>query len=782
MRLSRALDDVFTRKLALVSAPAGYGKTTLLTAWASGLQHPIAWLSLDENDRDSLRLLGGIVCAWRMREPEFGEGVLRALSLAQPPPLDALVTALVNALAVSASAGVLILDDYHLAASPGSDALLAQLVDQAPAQIHVVIATREDPGIPLARLRARGQLVELRLADLRLRLDESASVFEHLLGAPLPQVDVAALDARTEGWAAGVQLAALSLKGHGDARTLIHGFSGSHRFVLDYLASEVLDRLPADVLDFLLRSALLKRLCGPLCDAVLELEAGSGARILAQLEHDNLFLIPLDDERRWYRYHHLFAELLQQRSAQRIPSASLQLRAALWLEAQGLDLEAFDYAVAAESHAAALRLAEGRGMPLHFRGGLGPVLRWLENLDREVFERYPALYVMHASALLFAGRLEKIPRLVENAEQVLAPLESDQAARELLGRIASIRATLAVSQHDGPTIETQARRALSYVSPSNLPVRSSLLWNLGYAQQLKGALADANASYREALGMAEALRHSMVVTLCELGISYLQENDDDHAAASAGYRRVIALCGDPAQPVACQAHLGLARIAFAHAEYSNAMREAQRAEALARQLPMTDRAAAAIVWQARIAFAQGDSAGAHAALARADREHAPQFAERLPIFAQDYALLLLDLGDAAAAMRLAEEHRLHIVHAQAALACGLQADASDVLDAFDRLPRQDMAAADRRRAAEMRAALAERASAPAMTQTLIEPLSERELQVLRLIAEGLSNREIAERLHLALSSVKGHNLRIFAKLNARSRTEAIARARLSGAL
>jgi LuxR family transcriptional regulator, maltose regulon positive regulatory protein len=772
-RLFDQLDAGTRHRITLVSAPAGYGKTTLLAAWVDLSKQPAAWLSLDAADRDPARFATYLTLALQTLAPDLGSGVLRSLQSGQAPPLAALLTTLINELAAASARGVIVLDDYHLIDSADIDSALALFVEHLPPHVRVILATREDPDLPLARWRVRGQLNEIRIDDLRFSAEESGAFLDTRVAARLTDDDVRGLQQRTEGWAAGLQLASLSLQGAQDTAGFVRSFTGSHRFVLDYLVEEVLNKQPADVQHFLLRTSVLQRMCGPLCDAVVG--GTNGAHMLEHLERANLFVIPLDSERRWFRYHHLFAELLQQRLASSAPADSPLLRASAWCESQGLDLEAFEYAVAAKATEHALRLAQSHGMPLHFRGGLGPVLRWLEGLPQAVAERLPELYLMHASALLFAGRLERIPELVDKCEAVFSQRAQDPITRDLLGRAASIRATLAVSQHDADTIDTQARRALALINPSNLPVRSSLIWNLGYAHQLKGARTLAYAAYREALGMAEELRHGMVITLSELGLAVMHEDDEEFDIAIRTYRHVIALCGEPAQPVACQAHLGLARIAFAQADFETAEREARRAETLARQLPMTDRAAAAIVWQARIALACGYCKSAREQTARADRERAPDFARALPAFASDYALLSLESGDATAAARLAEHHQLHLVSAQAALALNQPDTAEQALDQFDRLPRQDISMADRRWAEHLREAIAKTAA-----ETAVDPLSERELEVLRLVAAGLSNQDIATQLHLALSSVKGHNLRIFAKLQVRSRTEAIARARAAG--
>ena len=279
---------------------------------------------------------------------------------------------------------MLVLDDYHVLDARPVDDALAFLVEHLPPQLHLVIATREDPALPLARLRARGQLTEVRGADLRFTPDEAAEFLRQVMGLDLSAEEVAALEARTEGWIAGLQLAAISLQGRADAAGFIASFAGSHHFVLDYLLEEVLGRQPEPVQAFLLRTSILDRLCGPLCDAVLLDASAPGQETLEYLERANLFIVPLDNERRWYRYHHLFADLLRQRRQQiEVSSGGVDedhLRASEWYEANGLEIEAFEHAAAGHDVERAERLIEGRGMPLHFRGALVPILRWLESL------------------------------------------------------------------------------------------------------------------------------------------------------------------------------------------------------------------------------------------------------------------------------------------------------------------------------------------------------------------------------------------------------------------
>ncbi|MDQ5853407.1 MAG: LuxR family transcriptional regulator, partial [Chloroflexota bacterium] len=397
------------RKLTLISAPAGFGKTTLVGEWVAGCGRPAAWLSLDEGDSDPTRFLTYLVAALQTIAPTLGTGLLGALQSAQPPPVESLLTALLNELSTLPDHVVLVLDDYHVINAKPVDDALTFLLGHLPPQLHLVIATREDPQLPLARLRARDQVTELRAADLRFTPSEAAGFLTEVMGLDLAAEDIAALERRTEGWIAGLQLAALSLQGHHDATRFIQLFTGSDHFVLDYLVEEVLQKQSENIQTFLLRTSILDHLCGPLCDAVLRDPTASGQEILESIERANLFLVPLDNERRWYRYHHLFADLLRQRLHQRSASSTgdavgdvteLHRRASVWFEAHGLELEAFHHAAAAHDIVRAERLIEGAGVPLHFRGGGAPVRTWLEALPMTVLDASPSLLLTYASALM----------------------------------------------------------------------------------------------------------------------------------------------------------------------------------------------------------------------------------------------------------------------------------------------------------------------------------------------------------------------------------------------
>ncbi len=862
------LKEGLHRKVTLISAPAGFGKTTLLSAWAAGCDRQVAWLSLDPADSDPTRFLSYVVAALQTMAASIGEGVLGVLQSPQPPPTESTLTALLNEITTLPNKFVLVLDDYHVIDAKAVDQALTFLLEHLPAQMHLVIATREDPHLPLARLRACGQLTELRATDLRFTPAEAAGFLNQVMDLNLSAADISALETRTEGWIAGLQLAALALQGtvavpgHQDATCFIQSFSGSHHFVLDYLLEEVLQQQSASVQTFLLRTAILDRMCGPLCDAVLLDASAAGQATLEYLEHANLFIVPLDNERRWYRYHHLFADLLRQRLQQSNTAATgaavadvtdLHGRASQWYEDNGLELEAFHHAVAANDLARVERLIEGKGTPLHFRGAGAPVLNWLESLPRTVLDARPSLWMTYASALMMTGQHTAVEQKLQAAETALHGAAPDASTRDLVGRIASMRATLAINQHDVATIIAQSQRALEYLHPNNLPLRTVTTWTLGHAYQLRGDRAAASRAYTEVIASSKSLGDSVYTIAATLCLGQVQEAANQLSLATRTYRRVLELAGDPPQLIACEAYLGLARITYQWNDLDTAQQLGQQCLELTRQMDSVDTFASHRVFLARLRLAQGDVPGAAAGLAEAAefmREH--NFVFRMPDVIAAQVLTLLRQDYLAAAAQLAQTHELPLSQARVHLA---QGDPSAALALLEPL-RQHVEAkdwADERlkvlvlQAVALHArgetdqavqrlgealALAESGGfirifvdeGPPMAQllsaaaahgimptytgkllavfaaeqpqsgdhayrppaasapALIEPLSQRELEILQLITQGLSNREISARLFLALSTIKGHNRSIFDKLAVQRRTEAVARSRELGLL
>jgi LuxR family transcriptional regulator, maltose regulon positive regulatory protein len=848
-------------RLSLVSAPAGFGKTTLVSEWVAGCGRPVAWLSLDAGDSDPNRFLTYVIAALQTVAPGIGAGVVAVLQSPQPTSLESTLTALLNDVATIPSAVVLVLDDYHVLDAKPVDDALAFLVEHLPPQLHLVIATREDPALPLARLRARGQLTELRAADLRFTPSEAADFLNQVMGLNLTADDIAALETRTEGWIAGLQLAAISLQGREDVAGFIRSFAGSHHFVLDYLVEEVLQRQPESIQTFLLRTSILDRLCGPLCDAVMSESVPSGQETLEYLERANLFIVPLDNERRWCRYHHLFAELLRQRLHQSLASsggdegrsmAEYHIRASQWYEDNALEIEAFHHAAAANDIERAERLIIGGQIPQHSRAAVTAVFDWLDSLPRTVLDARPWLWVRSATVALNAGRTTGVEEKLQAAEKALQNADLDDNTRDLIGQIAAVRATLALANYQPEAMINQAHRALEYLRPDNFPFRGRAVRTLGFAYQLQGDRAAARQAYTEARAIRQSSGNINLTVSAITGLGNVQESESQLYQAAESYRCSLQLLGDHASSNADQEFIGLARIFYEWNDLDAAEKYGQQSLQLARQYDRAvDRFVICEVFLARLKLARGDVAGAAAMLAEIEQTvRTNDFVHRLPDVAAAQVLTLLQQGDVAAAAHLAQTHDLPLSQARVHLAQEDPSAALAVLEPYRRRVEERAwadalletvilqalavhAQGEKARAVELLGealAMAEpngfvrifidegapmarllfealsRGVRPAYVRQLLaalpadepaisaaartsatgsrlaEPLSRRELEVLPLLAEGLTNEEIAARLYLSLHTVKAHARNIYGKLGVGGRTQAAARARALGLL
>ena len=582
--------------------------------------------------------------------------MLAALQSPQPPPAEALLTALLNEITTIPDSFILVLDDYHVIEAKPVDDALTFLVEHLPPQMHLVIATREDPHLPLARLRVRGQLTELRAADLRFTPAEAADFLNQVMGLNLSAEDIAALETRTEGWIAGLQLAAISMQGQSrDTTSFIKSFTGSHHFVLDYLVEEVLQQQTESVQTFLLRTSILDRMCGPLCDAVLgSILLLPGRKPWNTLERANLFIVPLDNERHWYRYHHLFGDLLRQRLGQSLTLgeiAEYHIRASQWYEDNGLEFEAFRHATAANDVERAERLMEGKGIPLHFRGAVNAILAWLASLPKSVLDARPLLWVRSATMALTAGQTTGVEEKLQAAEDALKNADLDPQTRDLIGQIACARATLAVTRYQPEAMIIQAHRALEYLLPENLRFRFTANWALSTAYQLQGDRAAASRALSEALSISQTSASTFSTILATTHLGRLQELANQLYRAAETYRRVLQMVGDQPGPSANDAHLGLARICYEWNDLDAAQQYARQSLQLARQYDrVIDRFIISDVFLARLKLAQGDVAGAAAMLAEIEQSvRQNNFVQRMPEVAAAQVLTLLRQGDVAAA-------------------------------------------------------------------------------------------------------------------------------------
>ena len=851
-RLNESLTLGRAPGVTIISASAGFGKTTLVSEWVAVCGRPVAWLSLDEGDSEPARFLAYLVAALQTLAPKIGSGVLAALQAHQLPSIGSILTSLLNEIAAFPGNFMLVLDDYHTLDSKSVGQALSFLLEHLPPQMHLVISTREDPSLPLARLRARGQLTELRAADLRFTPSEAAEFLDQVMGLKLSAGDIATLETRTEGWIAGLQLAALSMQAHPDTASFIQSFSGSHHFVLDYLVEEVLEQQTESVQAFLLRTSILNRLCGPLCGAVLGRPAASGQETLEYLERANLFTVPLDNERRWYRYHHLFGDLLRQRLGQNLTPgeiAELHICASEWYEKNGLAFEAFRHAAAANDVERAERLIGSKEIGLHFRSVAMPVLDWLACLPKTVLDARPQLWVRSATLALMAGQTTGVEEKLQAAEKAFQNIEPDEKIRDQIGQIACARATLALTRYDPETMLAQAHRALEYLHADNLTFRFTANWALASAYIFQGDRSAAAQACQESISISQKSGDVFSIILATLTLGQIQELENQLYQAAETYRSILPLFGEHPQPNAEEAHLGLARICYEWNDLDAAEQHGQESLQLARQYDhVIDRFIVSEIFLGRLKLTRGDVDGASVMLAQTQQTaQQKNFSLRLPEIATIQVLILLRQGKLAAAAQLAQQYELPISQARVLLVQGDPSAALAVLEplrqqmeargwqderlklmvlqvlALHALGEKDRAVqllVDALKLAEpggfirlfvdegsaMKELLSEAAADGIMpgytgkllaafeaderksqpsaypSQALGEPLSQRELEVLRLVAQGLSNHEIGARLFLALDTVKGHNRKIFDKLQVKRRTEAVVRARELGLL
>jgi LuxR family transcriptional regulator, maltose regulon positive regulatory protein len=621
-RLSERLSRSAESALTLVSAPAGFGKTTLLTEWLAATaaeNRSVAWLALDDRDNDPAVFWTYLVAALQRAEQGLGAGTLALLQGGQSSMEEVLAT-LVNDLDGVATDVLLMLDDFHVIEAPevqdGMDFLLAHL----PAQVHLVIATRADPPLPLARLRARGDLVEIRAADLRFTADEAAAYLTGAMGLALTGADVAALEGRTEGWIAALQLAALSLQGRDDATRFISGFAGDDRYVVDYLVEEVLQRQPDGVRSFLLQTSVLSRLNGDLCDAVTGRDGGTA--MLAALERENLFLVPLDDRRRWYRYHHLFADVLRARLLDEQPdrARALHRRASDWFEQHGERSEAVHHALAGEDVERAAELVE-RAIPDLRRNRQEATLRsWLEALPDELLRVRPVLTLGVVASLMARGDLEGVEVRLRQAEQWLDPatdraemvVVDEEGFRTLPTAIAMYRAGTALVRGDVAGTMTHARRALDLAGGDDHLARGAPAALLGLAYWTSGDLDASSRLYVDAMASLERAGHHSDVLGCSIALADMRLAQGRLREATSIFERGLQRA-EQFRPVlrgAADMHVGLSQLLRERDDLDAARRHLLASSELGEHLGLPQNRYRWRVAMARIREADGDLDGA----------------------------------------------------------------------------------------------------------------------------------------------------------------------------
>ena len=884
-RLLTRLNQGLRTPVILVSGPAGFGKTTLLAEWARQADWVPAWISLDEGDNDLIRFLSYLVSALNNVEPEVYQTALEMFQSPQPPTAERVLTAVINAadqarLQEAPSPDlILILDDYHLITSSAIHSAMSFLIDHLPERMRLVVSSRSDPPFPLARLRARAQLTELRASDLRFSVEETSDFLNRIMGLNLQAADIHALASRTEGWAAGLQMAAVSLQGRADLEDFIKAFTGSNRYILDYLVEEVLGRQPQHVQNFLVKTSLLKRLNGALCDYILEEErqpdkstqkvSWSGQEILEHLENSNLFIVPLDDQRRWYRYHRLFADLLNKRLEQIHPGLApvLHERASHWFECHDLITEAVDHALMAEDWERAAILIEQAAEGLLLHGEIGTLAGWLDRLPAELVRSHALLDIYQVTCLIFSG---------QSQAAIEARLERIERQRpQHLPEITVLRAYLALFQAQFAEVEELARLALTRLPESSTFFQSTLFWIQGFSR-LNVEDLNTRAELLETLTEKSQIMGSLmftIITLCQL--AEVRMGQGQLVQARDLYQKALETALSPDEsllPVAGQAKIGLGHILREWNQLDQAILYSEQGiELVGKWQPM-----AALDGYFNLAWsykALGDAEKAHAAILKAQRMaqayDVTEIDDRIVAFVR--ARLDFWQGDLQAIQRYLEEMQVaiplgeeiqsefatqnvrdsldyrmrkyeQIAQARALIVQQQPGEARALLDPLvDKMRAQgrlmmlveiqilraeamhrqgDTAQAqdtfeNALRLAEpggfMRTFMDEGPSVAKFLQSaisrgvcpdyatrildalgidlsltthaavsaqaiLVEDLSERELQVLRLLNSSLSVPEIAEELTVAVSTVRTHVKHIYAKLDVHSRLEAVAKA------
>jgi LuxR family maltose regulon positive regulatory protein len=670
-----------SRKLTLISAPAGFGKTTLISEWVIESKIPTAWLSLDEEDNDLIRFLGYFIAALRTITPTIGEGVLVPLQSPQPPPMESILSTLINEISTVPKSFTFVFDDYHDIDSKPVDRALTFLIEHLPEQMRLVITTREDPDLPLSRLRARDQLTELRAVDLQFSQAEAAEFLNQVMGLNLSIEDVAALESRTEGWIAGLQLAALSMQGRSDTTSFIQSFAGSHRFVLDYLVEEVLKRQPENIRHFLLKTAILDRLSASLCDAVTGRE--DGKELLETLERGNLFLIPLDDQRQWYRYHPLFAEVVlahlsDEQSAQ---VSALHRQASVWYERNDLATDAIRHALAAKDFERAATLIELAvpEMRRNRQGATVTELGWLKALPDELVRFRPVLCVDYAYALVGGGELEAVEARLQDAERWLDMIRDtrgqpkasaagmvvvdEEQFRRLPGMIALLRAAQALARGDINETVKNARRALDLAPEDAHLMLGGAASQLGLAAWTSGDLETAHRMTAEAMTHLRLAGYNFATIGCSITLADIQLVQGRLREAMTTYEQALQWATKPGAPVlrgAADMHVGMSSLYYEHNDLEIATQHLLTSQALGELAGMPQNPYRWCAAKARILVAQGDLDGALDQLDQAERLYDGNFSPNVRPIATRKVRLWVTQGRLEDALGWVREQKLSV--------------------------------------------------------------------------------------------------------------------------
>jgi len=879
--LIERLIDGLDRKLTLLSAPAGFGKTTLVSHWVENLRNnsetdgqpiKVAWLSLDQDDNDPVRFLTYFVTALNQDDgikTGLGQGTLSMLQSPQPPPAETVLTSLINKIATIPEKIIFVLDDFHLIESESVHQALVFLLENLPPQLHLVIATRHDPSLSLGRLRARDQLTELRAADLRFTSSEAADFLNRVMGLNLSSGDIAELETRTEGWIAGLQLAAISMQGHQDLVGFIKAFTGGHRLVLDFLIEEVLGQQPESIQNFLLQTAVLDRMTGSLCDAITGQE--NGQKTLEMLDRTNLFIVPLDEERCWYRYHHLFADLLQQRLRQIQPEnlPVLHIRAGEWFRKQGLNREAIKHSLDGRDYQNAAELIKTIAIDIIQQGAHSTVVGWINALPEEFVKEQPYLCVLHARALQLTGQLETSEARLIDAENAMDSqnYQVDEVDDSIRGLINSCRAYISFMIGDHTHTISHAKQALDQLPVTATLIKTQTALYLGIAYRYRGQLRAALDVYHEILPNIQTMGGNSIAVLCYLHLGDLHSEMAQLHQAKEIYEDALKFTerhtGRPDVPYAGYVYVSIGRILRQWNQLKEAHRFTSKGLALCRDWNVADILAFSCLELAYIHQALGNDEQARTSLQEAihvfdgisswggkiaaahrvkfdmaggDIEFAENWAKTNDldidgVFEFHREIEYLVLARVYIAMERLEEARSLIekiyriareigrkqtelealillphvfsaqgetdqalVHLKQAISIGEQEGYTRIfVDEGPLIARLLYEALKRDVAPEYVQHLLAAFPVTEQEETdltkpqvdqsgLIEPLSAREIDVLELLARGLTNQVVATRLFISLHTVKAHTRNIYSKLAVNNRTQAVDRARTLGIL
>lgn len=712
--LSRASEGL-AGKLLLISAPAGYGKTTLMAAWCAGpgRGYPLAWLSLEEEDNDPARFLAYLTAALQQIGVDLQEDMATLFQGSRQATDPAILSLLINELATVSADFALVLEDYHVIERHELHQMMSFLLDHLPPQMHLVIITRLDPPFPLARLRARGQLSEVRARNLRFTLAESTAFLHDVMNLALSDDVIQTFHERTEGWIAALQLAALTLQGRDNPSALIATFGSGHDYLVDYLAEEVLDRQPESLRMFLLQTSILNRMNGPLCDALTD--RSDSEATLAALEKSNLFVSPMDSDARWYRYHHLFAHVvashLQRIAPEQLPE--LHRRAAKWYAQNNYEAEAIEHYLAAMDYEAAAAMLNSKVVSYLTKGSFSTLLSWFDRLPDEAINQHPRLNVYRAWGLLLAGKTTDVECYIAVAEEVARSL--DEIAK-LRGDFAAIRAYAAAMQGNMDQAFDRVHEALAWLADDNDNIRAVMAFVLGGVYYMRQDMLQALNAMQEAGDLGQRSGNLSLALSALSAVGSILVDQGDLRAAEKTYEKALALgTGRSGKPLAIAASVysGLAKLHLVKRDLKSARSFAQTGVQLGEQWSNAD-----------------SQVGCHLVLAQVAH---------------------LECNRHEAQLSLSRVKELAATHTLTPEAGGLIAECEAMLQ---KEPADSTA-----------------------QHSLPNGLSEREVEVLQLFAEGLSNQEIAERLIISLGTVKAHSSHIYQKLDVRNRAQAVMVAR-----